>query len=52
MGRVTQKRVSGHKQTAKTQISLRAAQSYRGLHCSLTESLGATECMNGQQRPG
>ena len=27
-------------------------QSDQGLHCPLTESLGATECMNREQRPG
>ena len=28
------------------------AQSDQDLHCLLTESLDATECMNGEQRPG
>ena len=38
------KRVFGHMQTAKAQISPR-------IRCSLT-SLDTTECMNGEQRPG
>ena len=29
-----------------------SAQSDQGLHCLLTESLDATECINGEQQPG
>ena len=28
------------------------AESDKGLHYSLTDSLDTTECMNGEQRPG
>ena len=47
------KRGVGHMRTAKVQISLSiCAQFDQGLHCPLSESLDATECMNGLQRPG
>ena len=37
--------------TAMTRISLRIAQSNKGLCCPLTDSMDATECMNDKQKP-
>ena len=37
---------------AKVQISLCIHTSDQGLHCPIPWSLGTTECINGEQRPG
>ena len=43
------KRCFGHMRTVKAQITCASAESDRGLHCLLTESLDTTECLNGEQ---
>ena len=49
VGRALRKHVFGHMRSAKAQISLRIRAILSG---PLTESLGTTECVNGEQMPG